>query len=152
MNPVIEPAHDLAVKPTLQWKVPYEQGPEGGNTSFAIRCTNVPNGSAVAMTADTPGPQPPIFLPPTTVQNPPPDMMIGITCAVEADYETTITAAWYARGHAPTPGMKLELVVYMAVPPGTPGGLDPMALGSTSAAGEAPGSRYRFLEEVALYP
>jgi hypothetical protein len=68
----------------------YEQGIEAANIQFSLICKNLPIGTVVGFKSDTPGPQPPILLPPTTVISSP-SFITGMISFVPANYSCDIT-------------------------------------------------------------
>jgi hypothetical protein len=93
-------------------KIPYEQGPDGGQVIFMLRCENIPLGTAVGFSSDEPGPQPPIDLPATMV-NSWPSFVIGLRSDVPANYKCTIT--YYANFSQP-PGPGAQISMQIAIP------------------------------------
>jgi hypothetical protein len=70
-------------------KMYYEQGEDGCRIQFTIICTNVPKGTKVSFSAGAPGPNPPIYLEPTTVSTFP-SFTTGVVCNVPANYVSDI--------------------------------------------------------------
>ena len=93
--------------PTFTDIMYYEQGDTEGEVTFLLRCTNVPKGASIALTCGTPGPEPLINVPQTTVGNPE-SFVVGITCTVPAGFKSNITYSYWANGTNPPPGWKLE--------------------------------------------
>lgn len=74
----------------IEDKMNYDQGTEASKIQFSLICHNIPKGSVVGFRSNTPGPNPPIELPPTTVVTSP-TFIIGMVCYVPADYKCVIT-------------------------------------------------------------
>lgn len=67
----------------------YEQGTEASAIQFTLKCVNIPIGSTVSFSAGAGGPNPPIYLAPTTVSTGP-SFTAGIECDVPANYKSDI--------------------------------------------------------------
>jgi hypothetical protein len=74
----------------VEFNVEYEQGDQGGTIQFCLVCENLPIGTIVGFSSNTPGPTPPITIPPTQVTYSP-HFIVGSICQVPANYACTIT-------------------------------------------------------------
>jgi len=95
--------------PNFKFDVAYEQGSEGGEMEFLLVCKNVPIGSTVGFESNRPGPNPPIFLPPTKVVAFP-SFTVGEISQVPANYSCVITCAGVINGTPPA-NVSIELRV-----------------------------------------
>jgi len=89
-----------------EFKLSYEQGEEGGRVQFSLVCNNIPVGSTVGFSADKPGPDPPIYLPPTLVTIFP-AFITGIVSQILANYAAEITY-YVVFSQTPTSGASVE--------------------------------------------
>lgn len=67
----------------------YDQGDTPSKVQFTVICTNVPKGSTISFSAGAVGPNPPIYLEPTTVSTYP-SFTTGVVCSVPVPYKTDI--------------------------------------------------------------
>jgi hypothetical protein len=74
----------------FKFDVNYVQGAEAAEMQFSLICENVPFGSTVGFSSNTPGPNPPINLPPTMVVTYP-TFIVGILSYVPENYTAVIT-------------------------------------------------------------
>lgn len=102
--------------PTFSQGVDYDQGSQGGNMTVLLTCTNVPKGAAVSFSCGTPGPNPPINLPQTTVTDSN-SFVVGMSTVIPDNFKSTITYSYWANGTTPAPGWNITLSVVYFVPP-----------------------------------
>lgn len=84
-NVIVNNSKDI----TITNKMSYDQGDTPSKVQFTVICTNVPKGSTISFSAGAVGPNPPIYLEPTTVSTYP-SFTTGVVCAVPAPYTTDI--------------------------------------------------------------
>ncbi len=101
--------------PTWTKTVAYDQGTQGCEMQFQITCRNVPAGAAIAFSAGTPGPDPVVNLPKTTVTNSE-SFVTGMLAKVPDNWSTNISYSYFANGHDPLPGFSIELSAIYIVP------------------------------------
>ncbi len=101
--------------PTWTTTVEYDQGTIESEINFLITCKNVPVGAAVAFSAGTPGPDPVVNLPKTTVTSKE-SFVAGMAAQVPANWSTNISYSYFANGHNPLPGFSIELSAVYIVP------------------------------------
>ncbi len=101
--------------PTFTKTINYTQGQQAGTLQFVLQCQHVPVGSKVAFSCGTPGTNPPINLPPTTVTNGE-SFVIGMVSNVPANFVSNISYSYWANGNPP-PGFSITLIAYYYVPP-----------------------------------
>jgi hypothetical protein len=74
----------------IEGEMQYDQGSEGALMQFSLICKNLPIGTIVGFYSNTPGPVPPIELPPTTVSYYP-SFVVGMESQVPANYQCILT-------------------------------------------------------------
>jgi hypothetical protein len=102
--------------PTFTQTINYTQGATAGILQFVLQCQNVPVGAQVAFSCGTPGPNPLINLPPTTVTNGS-SFVIGMVSNIPANFVSNISYSYWANGNPPPPGFQITLIAYYYIPP-----------------------------------
>ena len=92
---------------SAEFKLFYQQGTESGLIQFSLICRNVPVGSTIGFSSDKPGPNPPIYLSPTTVSSSP-SFVTGMVSEVPANYEAEITY-YVIFSQTPPPDASIQL-------------------------------------------
>jgi len=68
----------------------FDMGDEAAQVTFTLLCQNIPQGTTIGFSCGSPGPNPPIYLPPTKVETYP-VFTTGIVSDVPANFEAMIT-------------------------------------------------------------
>jgi hypothetical protein len=110
------------MEPKLQdsaprWKISvlYAQESEAGEMEFTLKCKDIPIGSTLTMSADTRGPVPPIYLPPTVVSTYP-AFNTGIVAEVPANYRSKISFELFSIDKPPA-GSRVTFQAAYRIPP-----------------------------------
>lgn len=98
------------VTTTFSDSMEYDQGDQGGRVYFTLNCFMLPIGTKVQLSSGIPGPNPPIYIAPTTVTMGP-DFTIGIVCDVPAGYRSTI---YYSANFPAPPPVDASIVLRAA--------------------------------------
>ncbi|MBB5866793.1 hypothetical protein F4553_000172 [Allocatelliglobosispora scoriae] len=108
----INPKHKTTTS-TLE----YNQGSAGGNVYFNMNCLNVPNGSRVAFSCGTTGPDPMIQMEGTVKNTVGSDGIARYSLAlysnIPAGWQSNLQYTWFSEGRVPLPDMSISFEMIM---------------------------------------
>jgi len=95
-----------------------DTGTEAMRLCVVLRC-QLPEGFMVSGSANIPGCNPPIYLPPTLIHytEGADEFTMHLCCDAPADYSSLIVAHWHANGKTTRPGMKLSIELVQIIGP-----------------------------------